>query len=392
MNRDAATPVTRTVRVLRSREDVLEHRAAWDALPMSQPDARPDAFLCVIDALPGALRPHVVLMERDGELIGILVARLEQREFPARFGYATVYRPRLRCLTVVAGGVCGTGDDQALLVAELLDALAQREADAVMFDHVDAGSRLHQEALGQTAGWTRQRFLEPSTHWVLDLPPEGEAFLPQLPKRLRDKFKRSRKLVHREFGDRATVRRFADVDDLDEALVSLETVAARTYQRGLGAGFSAERDRPLVELGLQQGSFRAWVLAIDGAPCAFELGSVHGDRFVVGAKGYDPDFAKSEIGTALQLQVLEDLCDDPGIRTVDFGFGDAAYKRRLASRHWEEVDVLVYGRTSRGLAVNAVCSAILGTDRLARRLAGPERIGRVKRRWRALRTPNTIGA
>ena len=72
---------------------------------------------------------------------------------------------------------------------------------------------------------------------------------------------------------------------------------------------------------------------------------------------------------------------------MDFGFGDADYKRRLANRHWDEVDLMVYGAGPRAVAANVGRSAILGADRLARRAAGQDRIARVKRRWRALRTP-----
>jgi CelD/BcsL family acetyltransferase involved in cellulose biosynthesis len=170
-------------------------------------------------------------------------------------------------------------------------------------------------------------------------------------------------------------------------IAALESIARKSYQRGLGAGFSAAEDGRLAELGLRQGRFRAWVLSIGGAPVAFELGIRHGESFIVGAKGFDPEYGRHHVGKVVQLRMLEKLCEDPSVRTVDFGFGDADYKRRMATRSWDEADVFVYGRSMRALMANVGRGAVLGADRLARRLAGPERVADVKRRWRAARTP-----
>jgi CelD/BcsL family acetyltransferase involved in cellulose biosynthesis len=160
-----------------------------------------------------------------------------------------------------------------------------------------------------------------------------------------------------------------------------------TYQRGLGAGFSAEHDGPLVRIALDGGWFCAWVLYLDGVPCAFELGHRCDDTFIVAAKGFDPDYGRQNVGKVIQLKMLEDLVADPDIRIVDFGFGDADYKRRLATREWEETDVLVYGRTARALRAAAGRSIVLAADRVARRAAGKDRIMRIKRAWRDRRTP-----
>jgi CelD/BcsL family acetyltransferase involved in cellulose biosynthesis len=380
-------PETTTVRILRSTQELLELRDTWDALCWGHPDARLDVFLSVVETLEGVVRPHVLVHLRDGRPDALLVARLEERVLPARFGYATLYRPRVRSVTVVAGGAAGDAAAQARLVGELYAGLHRREADVVLFHHLEVGSTLHAAATRLAPGWRLQQLVEPTPHRVMDLPDGAAALLPSLGKRLRDNFKRSRRMVHKQFGERATIRRFDAPAEAEEVIAALEAVAARTYQRGLGAGFDAERDRPLVTLGLRHGWFRAWVLSIDGEPRAFELGSVHDDRFIVGAKGYDPELARAEIGTALQLHVLEELAGDPAIAAVDFGFGDADYKRRLATRSWDEVDVIVYGRSRRGATAMAGRTVVLAGDRCARRAVGPERIATVKRRWRALRTP-----
>jgi hypothetical protein len=376
--------------VARRVDEVAALRDAWPAF--AGPDAGLDLFLCLARSRPEIVRPHVIVARRDGAVAGALVARLEDRRLPARFGYATVLAPRVRCLTVVCGGVAGDAAVQALLVDELLAALARREADVAVFHRAIVGSPLHALATTRPGALARERFGARDRHWAMALPGRAQDVQAALPRGVRDNLGRYSRRLARAYGERMAIRRYDAPEHAAVAVRDLEAVAATTYQRGLGAGFDAARDRELVELGLRGGWYRAWVLYLDGAPAAFELGMVHGDVFVLGAKGYDPAHARLHPGKAVQLRVLEDLAADPAVRTYDFGFGDADYKRRLATHGWEDADVLVYGRTARARAAWAARTAVAGADRLARRAIGRERVARVKRRWRTLRTPGGAGS
>lgn len=357
-------------------------RGAWDRMAFGSLDAHPDRFLAVLRSRPEVVRPHVLLREHGGEPEAMLVARLEDRVAAARFGYATVHRARLRCLTVVYGGAAGAEGD---LVGPLLDALRAGEADIVFFHRLPVDSALHREVVRLAPGRLRQRFPPRDRHWTRALPESFDAFLETLPRR-RSLQRYARKLG-RELGDRMTVARYQAPEDLERVLADLEAVAATTYQRGLGAGFSAERDRALVALGLERGWFNAWVLYVDGEPRAFEYGDVHAGTYHLGGKGYDPDWAQRRVGNVLGLRVWEDLCTDPSVESVDFGFGDADYKREVATHGWDEIDLTIHAPTVRGLTIAVLHSAVTGADRLARRVAGRERIAQIKRRWRARRTP-----
>jgi CelD/BcsL family acetyltransferase involved in cellulose biosynthesis len=370
-----------TTRVARSVEEAVAMREAWERMPLGSLDAHPDRFLAVLDSRPEVLRPHVILREPDA----LLVARLEDRDAAARFGYATVHRSRLRCLTVVHGGAAGGAEPE--LLAELLGALRAGEAQAVFFHRLRVDSPLHRAIARAAPAALRQRFPPGDRHWACDLPDSYEAFLASLPRR--KSLQRYARKLAKELGDRLTVERYRSPGDLERVLADLETVAAKTYQRGLGAGFSAQRDRLLVQVGLERGWFNAWVLYVDGEPRAFEHGDIHAGTYHLGGKGYDPDWAERRVGNFLGLRVWEDLCTDPAVAAVDFGFGDADYKREVATRGWDEVDITIHAPTPRGLSLSLAHSAVTGADRLARRLAGKERIAQVKRRWRTLRTPRS---
>lgn len=384
--RPAAAPGL-TVKVARTYPDLMEVRDHWEAMRFGHPDADFDVFATVLANRAEIIRPHVVVLEHDGEPLGMVAARLEERAFSARFGYATPFRPKLHCLTVVNGGVAGPASATAMLIDELLESLRRGEAQAALLQKVPLDTPVYTQTLGRSRRFCRQPFRVPAKHWVCDLPASFDDFLPSLPKSVRDNFKRYSRRLAKQYGERLQVKRLEFPGDLETALRDLEAVAATTYQRGLHAGFQAERDRPLIELGLEQGWFRTWILYIDGAPCAFEIGRLYDNALVIEAKGYDPSWARQHVGKYLQLRLIEDLCADDEVSVLDFGFGDADYKRRLATRSWEETDVLIYAATPRAMAVNARLSAVAGLDVLGRRAVGPERLTKIKRRWRTLRTP-----
>ena len=381
----SSTTAPYDVRVCRTAEEVEALRAHWSGF--THPDADLDVFLHVIRDRDDILAPHVVVVERDGRPAALLAARLEACELPAKFGYATVLKPRLRRITVVTGGVSAPAELAGELADALLAALRRREADAIELQRIEVGSPLHAAVVERAPSALRQRFAAVAPHHVMDLPGSSEELLPALSKSVRDNLKRYSRKLARDYGDRLEVRRYERPEDLERVIADLETVAATTYQRGLGAGFTASHDGPLTRIGLEGGWFRAWILYLDGVPCAFEIGHMSGDNLIISAKGFDPEYGRLHVGKVLQLALLEDLCDDPSVAVLDFGFGDAEYKQKLATRTWEDTDVLVFGRTFRALRAAAGRTLVLSADRLARRAAGADRIAKIKRRWRDRRTP-----
>lgn len=374
------------IRNATSIAEVEALRATWEAMEFDELEADLDRFIVAMEG-DGALRPHVLVAERAGVPQAMLVGRLEHRDVEARFGYATVHRARLKSLTVVHGGVAGPGREEAepLLVAALLRALGRGEADTVLFNYVDVDSSLFRAACRMAGSMRRPYSLAIEPHWTCELPASYDEFLARMPRR-KSALRYARKL-ERELGDRLEVRRYRSAEQLDRVLEDLERVAASTYQRGLGVGFDAARHRELVRLDMERGWFDAWILYVDSVPKAFEMGTTYKGTYFLAAKGYDPDWAARRVGNYVALRAWRDLCDDSAAGRVDFGYGDADYKREAATGQRREADLMIHARSARGIAMNMLHSSITGADRLLRRLAGKDRVARVKRRWRDLRTP-----
>ena len=134
---------------------------------------------------------------------------------------------------------------------------------------------------------------------------------------------------------------------------------------------------------MERGWFRAYVLYLDGEPIAFWHGHAYRGVFSTGVPGFDRAHAELRVGNYVLLKLIADLCADPEVRTLDYGFGDAEYKRRFGTRCRSEQDVHLFAGTFRGFRVNALRSGLTATAAGARKaLARGDVLDRLKRGWR----------
>jgi CelD/BcsL family acetyltransferase involved in cellulose biosynthesis len=359
---------------------VLAARAELEALPWTRLDPVPDYALAVVRTRPEVVGPYV---ERVGETV--FVGRLEDVPLAVTAGYRTLYRPVLRAITLVHGGVHGADSPAAAeaLLARLRAALADGRADVLSLPALPVGSALHAAATA-VRGPLVSHFRHRSTHWRLRLPDTYDAFVRSRSKKTRENIRVYRNRLHRDHGEGLDVRVFREPEELEEYFALAEEVAAKTYQRGLGVAVAdTNEERALTRLAFERGWFRAWVLLSGGRPIAFWSGAGYDRTFFVGTPGYDPAFAEYSIGTYLLQRVIEDLIADDGFDVLDYGLGDSDYKRRFGNESWEEEDVLVFAPTFRGLRVNAVRTGLAAAVALARGAAARTGLAaRLKRRWR----------
>ena len=375
----------RGLRVLRSASELASVRDAWLRLQGDEIVADPDFFeASLLD--PAVVRPHVVVLEREGQAEAMLVGRIEELRLTSRLGYRTVYAPEVRSITVVNGGVLGAVDDHAFreLQASLRASLAGREADVAMFRALPLESPFYRIASTEPPFLARQHLRESDVRWETEVPGSLEELLSGHSGKTRRNLRSYARKLEETYDGRLEVRRYTKPDDIDDFFRDIEVVAPKTYQGALGV---ALRDTPVhrarTKLCLERGWFRGYVLVLDGKPSSFQFGELYSGRFRLGRPGYDPDLAHLRIGTYLLLKVLEELCDDEGVRLVDFGIGDAEFKERFGTRSWREGNVLIYAPTVRGARINVTRTALESGIGATKRLAGRSRLaGSLKRRFR----------
>jgi len=381
--------------VARTYDDVESLRAVWEVLPGGVVTSDIDAFVTTLRASEHAPTPYVLLLQDDAGAQALAICRFEEIVLGAKVGYRSVYSPKVRSITVVYGGVLGTpsAETAAALLERLREPLANGEADVVRFRNLRVGSPLHRIATTAPPFLSRQHVATRTAHWQLELPASHDDFLKSLSKSTREGVKRYSRKLDRDFGDRLTLELTDDADGLERFFADARTVAETTYQHGLGAAVTDDvAHRQLIELAARRGWFRAWMLSIDGKPAAFWHGMAYRNVFSIGVPGYDPEYGHLRVGTYVLMKAIEDLCNDDTVQTVDFGFGDAEYKRRFGTESWEEEDVLVYAPSFRGARVNLTRAAVVKTVGVAQ--GAVERLPALqglKRSWRSRLSSSNAG-
>jgi CelD/BcsL family acetyltransferase involved in cellulose biosynthesis len=373
-----------SVRVARSFEEVEELRPAWEALQNGLLTSDIDFVLTYCRHTPGVLRPHVVLVEDDGEPLALAAARLEDIRLPAKLGYKVVLNSSVRALTVVYGGLLG----QPAHIPALLDAvgrsIAGERLDLLRFRMLELGSLQHEALTDRAPTVRKQRFATRMPHWRAALPGSLDEFLAGRSRRRRESVRRYSRRLEKTYGDEARVEVVRDAAGLDALFAETKKIHRETYQHVLGVGFSDERvQRRLAELAAERGWFRGYVLHLRDRPVAFWHGNTYRGTFGVTSTGFDPAYADDRPGTYLLMRALDDLAGEGATHSIDFGFGDADYKRHFGDHVVEEQDIGIFEPRPRLLALHAAHSALGVATAGARAVAaGTGTLGNIRKQRR----------
>lgn len=368
----SAAPAARLrVTAARSIEEVEALRSSWVALQDGDLTADIDYYLTLARFHPEAIRPHALLIERDGEPVSLVAAHLHEGWLVHRIGPWVAYKPTMRSVNVVYRGILGerSPETTATVLRELRRTLDDREADAVLLRYLDPGDDMYVAATAAERSRRRQHFLPRRPHWSIVIGDSPEETLARRSSKTRENIRRISRRLEQEFGDRLRLDVLRQPADAPRIFADVDSIAGKAYQYQNGTLFrNAELERQLVLLGLTRGWYRAYVLYVDNRPIAFWTGFSYGGTFGWrGATGYDPAFGRYSPGTYVLIGLLDDLSRDPAVRLFDIGGGDVEYKRYFGDHRWEETDVRLLGPGVRNLAVNAIGSSVHAMHQCLRR-------------------------
>jgi CelD/BcsL family acetyltransferase involved in cellulose biosynthesis len=373
-----------TARVLRTTAEVEAMRASWCELQGQTLATDIDYFLTMARAHPEIVRPHVLVLERDGRPTTIMPAHLHAQRLSHFVAGIDAYRPSVRAVNVVYGGLLGDASPESLriAVAALRRTLDAGEADVLLLRYLDPASALYRVVEACVPPLLRQHFGRRAAHWEMELDQSLEATLRTRSPKVRENVRRVARRIETDLGSSIAVRVHREPDDLETLVRDVDAVASLSYQRPGRPLFGHDGlERALAELGLSRGWFRGYVLYVDRAPVAFWTGYLYGGVFGQrGATGFDPRYARYSPGAFLMMRMISDLCDE-GVGVFDLGRGDLEYKRWLGGRSRIEVDVRVHAARPAEIGVALLGSVANGAHALARSassVADPN--GRV-RRW-----------
>jgi len=358
------------VRLLRTAGEVEKVRAFWQAHQWFF-DADIDLFLRQVEHSDGAIEPFVLEIARNGEVTGLIVAQRKRQRLDWRLGYLTVFSKTIRMVEVLPGGVIGAPreTDAREAIAALLERLRAAEADMALLKYVDKDGALRAAAESVPPAVCRDLFPEEVTHWVLDLPGTFDEFFKSRSKNTKSNIRRYSNRIERAFGDEIRAQTFRTSQELDRAIDLIDPIAAQTYQRGIGVGFEDTPEmRAVWQLAAARGWLRIDVLFVRERPVAFWAGFTYASSYLIVHTGYLPELQYVHPGQYLLMTIIEDLCADPDITHVDFGYGEAAYKRNFGSRHFAQSTICLFAPNMKGVGLNLTRRAIFGLNSAAKRI------------------------
>jgi CelD/BcsL family acetyltransferase involved in cellulose biosynthesis len=167
----------------------------------------------------------------------------------------------------------------------------------------------------------------------------------------------------------------------EAAAISRETYQSRLLQSGLDDNDDAARQMEALAL---QGMARGYLLRDQGRAIAFAWCEGSGDRLRYEVIGYREETAQLSPGSVLLYLILEELFALGRFRVLDFGVGDAPYKRLFGTRCVEYTDAYLFPPTMRNRArlrsLQGINALSAGVGLLLERMGVKERARHLLRR------------
>jgi len=372
----------RVIRTLQEIEDVRDIWVRWQKHPVTDIDF----YLEQECTYPGFVRPHIIVLYREGNPEAMLVGKLiHTRVQDFSIGLWSMWKPRARILRIPGAGLLGNPEPQhcEIFVREIMAALERNEADMATFRGFPVDSPTARVAATLPTSLHRDPIHETELRNTMKLPGSIEEVLRGLSHDHRKMVRREARSLQAAHSNDLRVKCFTEVADMEQMIHDVEEVARKAWQRGRGGGFvDSASMRMRLHLAARKGWLRTYVLYLADRPSAFWMVTLYGGTCHLDYTGYDPGDSRYAPGTFLFIRMLEDLCRQ-NVRGVDFGPGRNLYKRRFGNCNWQEAAICVFAGTPRGIMLRVLRSVTGELDRLVRSCIGA--IGlmpRVKKVWR----------
>jgi hypothetical protein len=346
--------------IARTAKEIEAIRVPWESF-QSHPNGDIDFYLNLIDFRKEIIRPHVILLLENEVPVSLMVGRIENIKFKIKIGYKELWNPRIRSLTLSYGGFLGNTSkyNSGLLVEELMGTLHEGEVDAIIMGNLDVLSDIYTFSIKMPKIPCRDYITPRSVHRVKSLVQTEDNFIKILSKTSRSNYKNYSNKLNRAYKGKYNIKCYKHPQDLDTIMMDCESIARNTYHRALDVGFNGnEENRRRFDLALRKEWLRVYILYIDGLPVAFWTGMLYKKVFHLGDTGYNSEFKSFSVGSYLLMKIMEDLSNIGEATLLDFGFGDAEYKRHLSDHCWEEAFVCIFSASIRSILINMIRTII----------------------------------
>jgi len=373
-----------SLRILKAPAEFEEIRNSWLAWSDGR-ETDPDLFAIRLRHTREAVRPHVMVVYRDGRPDCMLVGWLGHGEVAFKVGTIKLFRSVGRVLRFVNGGFLGNQSraNSLCLLREILRSLRTGEAQAVEFSQLRVDSPMYDVARREPRAICRDLYTPIQNHQYKVMPDSFDAYFRSLAIKSRMNLKRCAKVLVRDFPGQVCFENIRSERDVERLARRADEVAQKNYKHALGIGFvNKPETREMLHTAAQKGGLRACLLSIGERPIAFAIGLLSNKTLHATFTGYDPEFRKYGPGLQALLHMIEDAFEPEGsLLQLDFGCGDSAYKRSLCDSEWREAPVWIFAPSLKGLGLHVRRTISASLHFLAMRLLENDNVRKVKDMW-----------
>jgi hypothetical protein len=355
------------LQIIGSLEGIEDIRPIWEKIQAQETypkiNADIDRYLTIIKTTGEEIQPYILLIKQNNNIASMLIGSIKKTPIRCKVGRNTILKPSLRVLSIVYGGVLGNPSEGVcrFLIGELIKLLRNGELDVVYFNYLETNSLIYKVVRNMPGILSRGYFPKIESHVSMAIPRDFDHFMQSCSKNRRKHIRKYINRLEKEYPEKVTLSMCSKQEEVEHAIETISRISGRTYQRAFGGGLvNDEQTRILWNNAAKNGWLRVYILHINNEPCAFRYGLKYRGTYFGELIGYLPEWKEYNVGTVLFTKFLEQICQEPDIERIDFGFGGGFHKELGDSFSWAEAPAYIFAPRFFPIFVNLVFSLSRG--------------------------------
>ena len=328
-----------------------------------------DYYLKLCEIKENIISPYVLLILENNHPKSIVVGIIEKIQMNFKVGYKVVYKPYVKSLTIDESGIIGEISNEicAIIIKNLSKILSTDNADLVKFNEIKTDSKFYKAAIKKSNIFCRDYAHAKNLHYKMTKPDSLEDFLKG--KKRKKNLKSIWKRLEKKFDGNVKAINFFSLKDLNKFLKHAKIVSEKSIQVAYGYSINDNLEtKLLLELLAKKGILIGYILYIKDQPCSYYLGFNYERTLHLIRTGYDPDYRKFQVGTALLLHMIDNISENKSIDYIDFGSYDMFYKKRYCDIRWEDSNFYIFAPSFKGIYLNSIKTVFSLIERTANKL------------------------
>jgi len=305
----------------------------------------PDFFKHLFHSRAGEAVPNIILFKQNELPVAIVIGWTKKIKIPLRLGYFKLHTPFLSCFEIEIGGLLTNGEENSKSVIDsyLSSLLKRKETELLLVDHLYSSNKLWEEIINGLSIKRNPVFKLGITWYAKIKDNETGEKIKLFSSKTASKFRRKARRLKEYFNQELDIVTLDKPGQIDRFLINADMIGKKSYQYALDVGVkNNDFWKEMLSAFARLGYFKGYLLMNNEKPIAYILGVQYKNIFYQYATAYNDEYKRYSLGEYLRLKVLEQL-DNQEIYYVDYGYGDAAYKRMFGTDSLKEATFRIYG-------------------------------------------------